>query len=125
VAAHRAHEREGRLEVVLVVLVRLHHALTDRLEPGKVDDGVNLRVREHRLGLVSIREREGVHGEGGPAERLHSSDGGGLGVGEAVDDDHLVASGKQLDDGVGADIAGTTGDKDAHALTVCRPARFA
>jgi len=41
-------------------------------------------------------------------------------VGKVVDDQDIVTSGDELDDGVRADEAGPTADENTHAHTVCR-----
>jgi len=123
VAPHGPHEREGRPEVVLVVLQRLRDALADSLEAGEVDDGVDLLVREELFRLLAVAQVEGVDGQVLAGQGLEPVDDRRLGVGEAVDDDDLVARSHELDDGVGADVAGAAGDENAHAHTVL--ARFA
>ena len=100
VPAHGAHEREGRAEVVLVVLQRLGDRLADGLEPGEVDDGVERLVGEEVLGLVVVGEVEGAHVERLAGQRLDAPDDGRLGVREGVDDDDVVPGADELDDGV-------------------------
>jgi hypothetical protein len=68
-----------------------------------VDDGVDPLVREEVLGLVVVGEVEGPQVERLPGQRLDPADDRGLGVGEGVDDDDLVAGRDELDDGVGAE----------------------
>ena len=64
VLLHRADQREGGAEVVLVVVERLLDALADRLVAGEVDDRVEALGREQVLGLVVVAEVEGVRSGG-------------------------------------------------------------
>jgi hypothetical protein len=73
-------------------------------------------VVEEPLGLVRVPQVEGVDRQVATREGLEATDDGGLAVGEGVDDDDIMAGGGELDDGVGADVAGTAGDEDAHGV---------
>jgi len=120
VTRHRTGQNERRVEVVLVVLQRLLHALADRLVPGEVDDRVDPLTSKEALGLVGVTKVERVDLQMLAGDRLEPADHRRLGVGEAVDDQDIVTRGNELDDGVRADVAGPTGDEDSHAHTVCR-----
>jgi len=85
-----------------------------------VDDRIDLFVREQMLGLVGVTEVEGVDRQMLAGDRLETVDHRRLGVGEVVDDQDVVTGGNELDDGVGADVAGSTADENSHAHTVCR-----
>ena len=78
----------------------------------------HLLVREQVLGLVGVAQVERVHRQVPSAERLEPVDDRRLGVGEVVDDEDVVTGGDELEDGVGADVAGSSADEDAHEHTV-------
>ena len=118
VAAHRPHEGEGGDEVVLVVLERFGHTLTDGLEAREVDDRIDLLLRKQVLGLVVVGEVERTHVQRHTGQCFEATHHRRLGVGEGVDDDHVVPCRDELKDGVRADVAGTTRDENAHDTTL-------
>jgi hypothetical protein len=67
------------------------------------------------LGVVVVAQVEGVHREAGAGEGLEPGQHGWPRVAEVVDDHHVVAGLDELDDGVGADVAGSAADEDLHA----------
>jgi len=91
---HGAHEGQGRVDVIGVVRQRLRDALPHGLEPGEVDDGVDLVRGEERLGLVPIAQVEGVHLQRLTGQRFDPRHHGGLGVNKGVDDDDFVPCGR-------------------------------
>ena len=120
--AHDVDEHQGVLDVVVVVLDGLAHRLTDGLKAGKMDDAVNLMGIEDFVHRIAVEHVGLVEGEvlGGLVahDGLDAVDGDGAGVGEIIDDDDLVATLEQLNDGVRADKAGATGNEDAGVFGV-------
>ena len=120
--AHDVDEHQGVLDVVVVVLDGLAHRLADGLKAGKVDDAVNLMDIEDFVHRIAVEHVGLIEGEvlGGLVahDGLDAVDGDGAGVGEIIDDDDLVATLEQLNDGVRADKAGATGNEDAGVFGV-------
>ena len=120
--AHDVDEHQGVLDVVVVVLDGLAHRLADGLKAGKVDDAVDLMGIEDLVHRIAVEHVGLVEGEvlGGLVahDGLDAVDGDGAGVGEIIDDDDLVATLEQLNDGVRADKAGATGNEDAGVFGV-------
>ena len=120
--AHNVDEHQGVLDVVVVVLDGLAHRLADGLKAGEVDDAVDLMGIEDLVHGIAVEHVGLVEGEvlGGLVahDGLDTVDGDGAGVGEVVDDDDLVATLEQLNDGVRADKAGATGYEDAGVFGV-------
>ena len=121
-AAHDVDEHQGVLDVVVVVLDGLAHRLADGLKAGKVDDTVDLMGIEDLVHRIAVEHVGLVEGEvlGGLVahDGLDAVDGDGAGVGEIIDDDDLVATLEQLNDGVRADKAGATGNEDTGVFGV-------
>ena len=120
--AHDVDEHQGVLDVVVVVFDGLAHRLADGLKAGKVDDAVDLMGIEDLVHRIAVEHVGLVEGEvlGGLVahDGLDAVDGDGAGVGEIIDDDDLVATFEQLNDGVRADKAGATGNEDAGVFGV-------
>ena len=120
--AHDVDEHKGVLDVVVVVLDGLAHRLADGLKAGKVDDAVDLMGVEDLVHRIAVEHVGLVEGEvlGGLVahDGLDAVDGDGAGVGEIIDDDDLVATLEQLNDGVRADKAGATGNEDTGVFGV-------
>ena len=120
--AHDVDEHQGVLDVVVVVLDGLAHRLADGLKAGKVDDAVDLMGIEDLVHRIAVEHVGLVEGEvlGGLVahDGLDAVDGDGAGVGEIIDDDDLVATLEQLNDGVRADKAGATGNEDTGVFGV-------
>ena len=106
----------------MVVLDGLAHRLADGLKAGEVDDAVDLMGIEDLVHRIAVEHVGLVEGEvlGGLVahDGLDAVDGDGAGVGEIIDDDDLVATLEQLNDGVRADKAGATGNEDAGVFGV-------
>ncbi len=116
--AHGAQQGESAVHVVVVVLEGLNHGLADGLEAGEVDDAVDRRRGEHGVhgGLVAdvaLDERGAGTRDGLDAVENHR-----VGVAQVVVDDDLVARLLQLNDGVAANEAGATGNKNPHKLPI-------
>ena len=120
--AHDVDEHQGVLDVVVIVLDGLAHRLADGLKAGKVDDTVDLMGIEDLVHRIAVEHVGLVEGEvlGGLVahDGLDAVDGDGAGVGEIIDDDDLVATLEQLNDGVRADKAGATGNEDTGVFGV-------
>src|SRR5690606_5397197 len=84
----------------------------DAVSPAGGEDGVD------RLGVAQV-DRVGLDlaaGDlGDPAE------GGGLAVGEVVEDHHVVSGFDEEHHGVAPDVPGPAGDHDAHGPTLASP----
>jgi hypothetical protein len=105
-ALQRVEERERPADVVAEVPGRLVHRLTDGLQRGEVDAGVDVVLRdelldEHAIVDVADDERRTQH------RRL-------VAVAEVVEDEHLTPGGAQRADGVRPDVAGTSRDQHGH-----------
>ena len=122
VVAHDIDERQGVLDIVVVVLDGLAHRLANGLKAGEVDDAVDLVGIEDLVHRIAVEHVGLVEGEvlGGLVahDGLDAVDGNGAGVGEVIDDDNLVATLEQLNDGVRADKAGAAGNEDAGVFGV-------
>ena len=95
-------ERPG--DVVGEVAGGLAHGFADGDEGGEVDDGVAL-LRLHEAGeRGGIGERDLMQPAGGHVVAIA--------FGEVVDNGDVVALLRQDADGVGADVAGSTGNQD-------------
>ena len=111
---HRPDEVQRAAHVVAVVADRLGHRLTDRLEPGEVDDGVGSQLVERRAERRLVEEIDDVEGRGATGELAGPLDRRRLGVGQVVEDRDVVTGFEELDDGVAADVAGAAGHEDVH-----------
>ena len=122
VVAHDIDEHQGVLDIVVVVLDGLAHRLANGLKAGEVDDAVDLVGIEDLVHRIAVEHVGLVEGEvlGGLVahDGLDAVDGNGAGVGEVIDDDNLVATLEQLNDGVRADKAGAAGNEDAGVFGV-------
>jgi len=95
-------------------------ALTDRLEAREVDHRIDVLRREQRLRLVLVGEVERLHRDVGARECVQTSHDSRFRIAEVVDDDDIVSSRDEMDDGVRTDVTRSTTDEDTHRATVCR-----
>ena len=114
VARHvEQYQRTGN--VVPVVLKRLFGAFAHCLEAGEVDDGVDAVLGEGALARLAVQDG-GLHElqliGGSAGELADAVDRYQAGIGQVVQDNHVVALLEQLDAGVAADEARTAGNQD-------------
>ena len=115
VAAHGLEHLEGAGEVVVVVLQRLGDALAHCLEPGKVDDGVNIsKALEQLLHLVGVSQLGLDEGDALADNVLHAVDGFLAGIAEVVGDNDVIARLDELNAGMAADVPGAAGNENGH-----------
>ena len=103
-----------RLQIVLVVLERLAHRLTDGLESGEMNDRVDLVGREqqfrgHRVAKIHLHERNVLSS----SDFLHTLVAGLVTVGHVVCDNDIVAGLDKLHRDMASDKSGTAGHKNA------------
>jgi len=116
-------EVQGSGGVVEVVAQGLFDAVADVAEGGEVHDGADV------VALQDVGDAGGVvdgsvdGGERCPApgttpgtsgELLEAVEGAGIAADQVVDDDDVVAAGEEAFDGVGADVARSSGDQHGH-----------
>ena len=114
VTRHGPDEREGAVDVVLVVLQRLGRALADGLQRREMDDGVDVARGEHPVKTLAVAQVEIDRGNGGSGDLLEPVDDGAVAVDEVVDDHDVVPRRHERDDGVGPDVPRPAGDENAH-----------
>ena len=118
--AHDVEQHERVLDVVVVVLDGLVDRFVDGLEAGEVDHAIDMVGVEDLVHGLAVQDVCLIEGEvlGGLVahDGLDAVDGDSARVGKIVNDDNLVAALEELDDGVGADESGATGDEDADVL---------
>ena len=117
VLLHQLEQVQGAGQVVVVVFQRFLHRLPHRLEPGEVDDPVELVGAKDRLGggvvqQVDLAERHLFAGD--LLNALHHF---GAGVAEVVQDHHLVSRVQQFHAGVASDVTGAAGDQQFHKMS--------
>ena len=116
--AHHVEQYKGRVHVVLIILQRLAHRFAYSFEAGKMDNGINLIVRENLLhsrsvAYVSLYERHLF------ADDLsHSAKRFGIGITKVINYYHIVAGLVELNNGVAADKASTARKKNIHILRI-------
>ncbi|MNF55723.1 hypothetical protein D3C84_371950 [compost metagenome] len=114
---HLLAQHQGTGHVVLVVGERDLGGLPDRLEAGEVDHGFDPVLGKQPLQACPVQNvplDEGDRLAGDPLDPLERFRGG---VGEVVQYYHLQPGTQQLNQGVGADIAGTARDQNCHFLS--------
>ena len=114
-AAHGVQQHQGVDQIVGVVLQGLNYALAHSLEPGEMDDGVNIGVlgKEgfHLVLAAQLRLDEGdlpPHNLGYPAHGLLA------GVAEVIRHNDVVSGLDEFDAGVAADVARAAADENGH-----------
>ena len=114
-AAHGLEHLEGAGEVVIVVLQRLGDTLADSLEPGEVDDGINVsEALEELLHLVGVSQLGLDEGDAPADNVLHAVDGFLAGIAEVVGDNDVIARLDELNTGMAADVPGAAGNENGH-----------
>ena len=106
-------QHHGTADVVAVIGQRLGHRLAHGLEAGEVDGGVDRVLGQQttqRVAVARIALHQGGAAAGNLGDAVHHL---GRTVAEVVEDDHVMASGQQLHDGVGADVTGTAGHEES------------
>ena len=112
---HGLEEVEGADEVVGVILQGLGDALAHGLQPGEVDDGVNVRMGgEESLHLLQVAELRLDEGDIFPHDFFHPADGLLAGVVEVVRHDDVIARLDELHTGVAANVARAAANKNGH-----------
>ena len=115
VLLHGLAEVEGGDQIVVVVGCRNGHRLAHGLQTREVDDTLDIGVLGKNL-VQSLGVAEVGFIELGALTRdgLDAVQDDLLAVAEIVHDDGCLACLDQLDDGMGADKAGSAGDEDGH-----------
>jgi len=118
---HALDEVERALNIDLVVQQRLRDRLAHRLQPGKVDHGVDLVLREEMRQRLLVADIDLLEDRLATGELLHTAQALEVRVAQVVGHDHIVASIKQLEHRVAADVSHTASHQ--HRLTCVAAAR--
>ena len=111
VAAHSLQEHEGTAQVIAVILQGLRHALTHRLQTGKVNHCVDVRMLGKKgLHLMGIAQLGLDEGDGLAGDLLHSTEGLLAGIAEVVRHHNVISRLEEFHTGVTADVPGAAAD---------------
>ena len=105
---------QRRNEVVLVISERDLAGFADRLQTREMDAGIDLLGREDDLKSRFIAEIRAVELEVLTGDLTDSVKHDRLRVDEIVDDDDVLAGVQKLDNSMGTDKSGSSGDKNRH-----------
>ena len=112
--AHFEQQIECSGNVVMVIFKRLCHRFSHGLQPRKMNDGIYIVLVKYlcyRGAVEQIRlVKHGAHAR----DLFDAVDNARLGIGKVVEYNYLLPLFDKLHTGVGADIAGSAGNKNAH-----------
>ena len=115
VLTHHIEHRQGIGQVIGVILQRLAHALPHRLEGGKVNDGLNVRVGiKEGLGGPAVAQIRFHKGHRLPGDLLHPPEGFPAGVDQVVGHYYVIARLQQGHAGMGANVSRAAADQNLH-----------
>ena len=117
VVAHGLEQGDGAADVVVEVLERLDDALAHGLEPGEVDDTVDLLRLEDVVQTIAVADIALIEFELLAAELLNPAQGLALAVVEVVEDDDVISGIHQLNARVGTDVTGAACYENGHVKT--------
>ena len=111
---HGFEQAQGAEHIVVVVGQRVCHGLPDSLEACKMDDRFGFALLQGRGQGRRVADVAAHAAQALARDPFHSRQGFGVAVAEVVEYRDVETGRKQLDTGVGTDIAGTAGDQNGH-----------
>jgi len=113
--AHGVQHRQGVHQIIGVILQRFTHALPHRLERGKMNHGLDIRMlSEQCLDPGGVAQIHLDKGNGLPHNFLHPADRLTAGIDQIVGNHDVVACMDELHTGMAANIAGAAADQNRH-----------